>query len=82
MMDIEIKQFQEIDIKGERSDIVAIFNARVGDFNIRKGQLRRRLLDGHMFLSVSDSRKITLPNGCPTREALMEMVVQKYKGAA
>lgn len=81
-MDIEIKQLQEIEIKGERSDIIAVFNARVGDFNIRKGQLRRRVLDGHMFVSVSDNRKVTLPNGCPTREALLEAVVQKYKGAA
>lgn len=80
--EIKITRMERAFHEGERSNIIAIFDAEIGDFRVRRGTLRIHN-DGLMSVGLGgrgqNGAGVTLPFGCETREALTSAVVGKHK---
>nr|WP_299500407.1 hypothetical protein [uncultured Rhizobium sp.] len=85
--DIIIEKFWLKHMPGAQSDGIAIFNARVGDFRVVGGKIRRMHADGDLYIAVPGRPvgvrgAISLPRESKTRRALEVAVFEKLKDAA
>lgn len=80
--EIKITRIERAFHAGERSNIIAIFDAQLGDFRIKRGTLRIHA-DGLMSVGLGGRAQsgagVTLPFGCETREALTSAVIKAHK---
>lgn len=82
-MNIEITRIERAKGDTPASEIVAAFDALVGDFVILGGTLRRKRDDGSFVIAAGGGRGqrggITLPRHCATRAAILTAVMEAYK---
>lgn len=82
-MDIKITRLETCSYADDRSEIVAKFDARVGDFNLRRAMIRRRY-DGGYFIGTGGGNGrpgFTLPTSTETRRALETAALEAYHGS-
>jgi len=81
-MSVTIKAMELKNVPMEQSEIVAEFDAHVGDFIVRRATLRRNYTDGSFFVGFGGGYKrrvgITLPRHCATRAAILTAAVEAY----
>ncbi|MCO5145533.1 MAG: hypothetical protein M9895_05055 [Aquamicrobium sp.] len=83
---VEIVRIKKANVAGVGSDLVAVFDAIVGPFRLRNGQIRRRHADGELFAqtpgrgsgSNADSAGINMRH-CPEREWVCAKVLEAYR---
>ncbi|WP_077962417.1 hypothetical protein [Ensifer adhaerens] len=79
---VSIFNMRRISHQGEKSDVVASFNAHVGDFLISRAQVRRRHSDGGLFVATpgrgDDRAHISLTKFSPTMIALSDAALTMY----
>lgn len=81
-MSVKIIRIEAKSVPMGTSEIVAEFDAHVGDFIVRRASLRRNYGDLTYFVSFGGGKKkhvgITLPRHCETRAALLAAAVEAY----
>jgi len=80
---VEVEGFWLLDIIGDRSDIVATINIRVGDFRLHGVKVRRPHGFGQPFVSVpgKGTSGISLAMGSKTRDAIRIASLNAYADA-
>ena len=73
-------------VTGEKSDVVASFNANVGDFFVSRGAIRKRHDDGTIFVATPGGSRgstfVRLTRGSETEAALSAAALAVYRAMA
>jgi len=79
-MNIEILRMVRANTPARNSDIVAFFQAIVGDFRLRCCSVRRRHTDGELFIALPGRQEggISFMEG-ETKDRLKEMALEDYE---
>lgn len=77
----DIIRFYLANSPGDRSDVIARFDVRVGDFTIRKGSLRIPHDSGDAFVAMPGKGVcgISIAQPSETRDAIHDAVCARYR---